>query len=238
MELPALPSEFPGEARNRIVDAEIKATRVYAASTPMFRPFPAPLPSITGDWQLLHVYILPVFLAFAKEACTFGQHATWFSDQIDHIVREYLRRLMIAAQREYSGSDRRITEMISGGLLHTEVRREIEKSAEWIVYQDLLLGAGNPSNADAISITDSIKAQEKPREYREPNSDLLKSAVSLNRKQAAQAIGVSERTLDRLIGDGRLTPIGGGSRKRFKTKELLQFLNFRLQDKHDKSRQK
>lgn len=64
------------------------------------------------------------------------------------------------------------------------------------------------------------------RHFREPNLELLKNTeATLNRKNAAEALGTTERTLDRWVADNKLTPVGPESRKRFKTKDLLRFLN-------------
>jgi excisionase family DNA binding protein len=78
----------------------------------------------------------------------------------------------------------------------------------------------------------------KTRRFREPNLELLKNPdATLNRKNAAEALGVTERTLDRWITDKELIPVGPGSRKRFKTKDLLRLLNQNRRDKVDKTRQ-
>ena len=63
------------------------------------------------------------------------------------------------------------------------------------------------------------------RQIREPNPELLKDAETVNRKQAAIALGVTERTLDRLVADRTLHPVGPFRSKRYKTKELLRLLN-------------
>ena len=79
---------------------------------------------------------------------------------------------------------------------------------------------------------------EKTRHFREPNLELLKNQEgTLNRKNAAEALGVSERTLDRLVADTKLIPVGPGFTKRFKNKDLFRFFNKRKDDKIDKSRQ-
>lgn len=71
---------------------------------------------------------------------------------------------------------------------------------------------------------------KKPRRSLEPNSQLLKLDQTLNRNQAAEALGTTPRTLDRWVKDRKLTPVGSGGRKRFKTSELRRFLNARFRD--------
>jgi len=75
-----------------------------------------------------------------------------------------------------------------------------------------------------------ISRVRKAKRILEPNPQLLENNETLNRLQAAKALGVHTRTLDRWIKDGKLTPIGGAGHKRFRTKELRKFLNQKPQD--------
>jgi excisionase family DNA binding protein len=75
-------------------------------------------------------------------------------------------------------------------------------------------------------------ASSKPnRQVREPNPNVLKGKNTINGKQAAEALGITERTLNRWIADTTLTPIRIGGRNRFDTKDLLRILNNKKQDK-------
>lgn len=85
-----------------------------------------------------------------------------------------------------------------------------------------------PLMAAALAPTESTS--RKTRRIIEPNLQLLDRGDTLNRKQAAEALGVSERTLDRRVADKALTPVGAVGRKRFKTKDLRRFLNQHPQD--------
>ena len=79
---------------------------------------------------------------------------------------------------------------------------------------------------------------KKTRHFREPNTSLLRNHdATLNRKNAAEALGVSPRQLDRYVADKDLTPVGGFGRRRFKTQDLLTFIAKRKRDKRDKPRQ-
>jgi hypothetical protein len=96
------------------------------------------------------------------------------------------------------------------------IRRALEdRVKDWKTQ----VGKIGPS-ADRLPAT-AIKTK---RQRREPNSELLKNIETVNRKQAAVALGVAERTLDRMVADKRLHPIGAFRSKRFKTNELLRFL--------------
>ena len=75
----------------------------------------------------------------------------------------------------------------------------------------------------------------KPRQYQDPNPELLKDPDALlGRFRAAEALGVHVRTIDRYVSGEKLTPVGHGSRKRFKAKDLRKFRDQRSLDKRDK----
>lgn len=53
----------------------------------------------------------------------------------------------------------------------------------------------------------------------------LLAGPTVNRKLAAKALGVSERTLDRWVESGKITPIKVGGRIRFDSEELKRILS-------------
>jgi excisionase family DNA binding protein len=72
------------------------------------------------------------------------------------------------------------------------------------------------------------------RKIAEPRPDLLANLdITLSRLKAAEALGISPRTLDRWVADQRLTPIGTGHRKRFKAKDLKRLIEQRNLDNRD-----
>jgi len=75
------------------------------------------------------------------------------------------------------------------------------------------------------------------RKTAEPRPDLLPNnlEVSVNRIKSAQILGITTRTLDRWVADGTLTPIGSGSRKRLKAKDLKRLLDKKQLDRRDKT---
>jgi len=66
---------------------------------------------------------------------------------------------------------------------------------------------------------------KQTRHSREPNLELLKKAETLSRNLAAEALGVTVRTIDRWMADGKLDSVGAGSRTRLKTKDLARIFN-------------
>jgi len=81
---------------------------------------------------------------------------------------------------------------------------------------------------------DPSKAKTQ-RTIGEPRPDLLANLdVTLSRMKAAEALGISPRTLDRWVTDNKLTATGLGHRKRFKAKDLKRLLDQRMLDNRDK----
>jgi hypothetical protein len=115
--------------------------------------------------------------------------------------------------------------VIVGLLPSSSVRMEKELRAmlmQWSDHAAKQLEAKPATRA----VAETPKASRSARTFREPDAELLKNPdATLNRKNAAQALGISERTLDRWVKDTILTPTGHGYRKRFKVKDLRRMLN-------------
>jgi hypothetical protein len=69
------------------------------------------------------------------------------------------------------------------------------------------------------------KAKLTVRRSLEPKPELLANLDLVGKQKAALSLGITTRTIDRWIKDGKLNPIGVGSRKKFRTKDLLKLLN-------------
>ena len=76
----------------------------------------------------------------------------------------------------------------------------------------------------------TVAVPKRIAKRQEPNPAVLENRETVSHKQAALALGISERTLDRWIADGRLIPIGPITRKRFKCKDLLKILSQKHSD--------
>ncbi len=77
----------------------------------------------------------------------------------------------------------------------------------------------------------SENSRKRVRQYREPKPELLRNLETVNKAQAAAALGVSPRQVDRYVRDKALNPVGGFGRRRFKTKDLLSFITKKDRDK-------
>jgi hypothetical protein len=253
MNFPLLPVDFSTEARANVIAAEIRASRALSSEGAAVQ---AALQrarfgqGVLGKAGIVIQYIMTVFAASAHEACDLGKKAGgWAADIVDREARELLRLTVLHAKAKYSYLNLSMTELISqNGYITSEAQALFEKTDEWKHYQDELLDVARiqrtqpPSRSGnevaALPPDGDLKNQKPQRTFREPNTALLKNQdATLNRKSAAEALGISERTLDRWVDAEKLTPIGLGSRKRFKTKELLRALNQNNRDKVDKSRQ-
>jgi excisionase family DNA binding protein len=107
---------------------------------------------------------------------------------------------------------------------------EVKDSVEWRKLQEELRRVASKLQQDPSPSAMGTATNEtglpvrKARHYGEPNPEILKGKDTVNRKQAAEAMGVTERTIDRWIKDTQLTPTRIGARIRLKTKELLRLL--------------
>src|ERR1051326_3497403 len=141
MELPRLPREFSDQARSNVVGAHVLAHRAVAAAGPQLRRF-APFTQSCGNQQILQMYVLPVLLAFAKEACAIGRRPVrgWSSDRIEREVLEFRRQLVAGSAYSYDRPDYRVLRMLNDwGEIIPEVTRIIDEAPEWKAYLDLLL---------------------------------------------------------------------------------------------------
>ena len=68
---------------------------------------------------------------------------------------------------------------------------------------------------------------KKTRQRSEPHPELLKDKETVNKTQAAQALGISTRTLDRYVKEEKLSPVGAFGQRRYKTKDLISFIKQR-----------
>jgi transposase InsO family protein len=124
-----------------------------------------------------------------------------------------------------------------------ERAREAIEGADKLLAERAKLRRGQPPNGppavSELSVQEpaagSGKTGKAPRRLLEPRPDLLTNPdATLSRFRAADALGITPRTLDRWVTDGKLTRVGAGLRKRFKVKELKRVLDQRLLDKGNK----
>jgi len=205
MELPILPQEFSRQARKRIIDSEIMASRALKASEPHLRSFYVSSRS-SGNWQVLEQYVLPVFLAFAKETCAMSQHKPkpWYSDQIDRVVREFLRELLVAVRGEYDRPDYPVFAMTSDvggyGYVRPEAKDIIEKSAEWKTYQDLLLTVEDASEQPESETEPSMQTGKRIGYRKEVYAWMERQGID-NVEIAARRLGISKSALKSVMSD-------------------------------------
>jgi hypothetical protein len=192
-----------------------------------------------GDTKQLLPFIAKVYFAFGRQLCeavktglVTGQAARSQMDSFLHtvIVRTYF-------DKRTDG----IGDPAAFANFEDRTKRRIKESPEWTEYQKAMaraLSSNEPLRNPTLELPQRAQTLGKrPRHFREPNLELLKNPeATLNRKNAADALGVAERTLDRWTGK-EIIPVGAGSRKRFRTKDLLRLLNQKHRDKVDKTGQ-
>lgn len=210
MQLPALPKEFSGRARKNVVDAEIRAARTLGESPIDLKQFfEAYRP--TGNLQVLHQYVLPIFLAFAKETCAMSQQGDrpWYSDHIDRVVRGFLRQLISDAQFRYNLPNFPVVRMTTDfGDIRHEVVSIIEQSEEWKAYQDLLLKVEHAPESG------SPRLKRERVGYRKEVLAWMTHQGFDSVEGAARRLGISKSALKSIMSDKGKTRYGADLLKR------------------------
>lgn len=200
--------------------------------------------------DLLKQYIISVVAVFAHEACELGRVSAWGVVEMHSEVLDFLHRFKAEAYAG-RGHDTNGHSLPEHGLKDSD----FTACPEWERYEDSRLevaeAQGVDLDGDESHIQRRLRAQEqienhnklrrasneaattpiadakkkRQRQLREPDQELLRKTETVNRKQAAMGLGISERTLDRMVADKVLHPTGPFRSKRFKTKELLRLLN-------------
>jgi hypothetical protein len=235
------PDNFPDTAQASVFAEQVPAAKAFMAVRKD--------PSRRDIGRGVNEYILRVFSAFAHEACELGLQKVWTANRVNEECREFLRLLCSDVQVEFGelSLPKMTTDM---GYIPPKLWSEFIDSEEWKRYQDEFLKvaelqARKPEPAETVALQprkegDPVTAGSKeprssarkssPRTFRDPKPELLENAETVNRKLAAQALGMSERSFDRHVAAGKITPLGAGTRKRFNTKELLRFLRRKASD--------
>lgn len=255
------PPEFSREAQNSVEAAKILANHEFIQSRK--RLLPSDYLSADPLATCIRAYVARVFLAFTKKACELGFLGTWDVPRIDHEVQVFLSQLAIEVSHEkLFTSDGEAVKGIhfahAGSVTPTEMVR-LQERPEWREYQEELLRVSQAqstkirhpqspiSEEDLITIFDGLSQElesrgikaastKKPRRSLDPNPSLLNNPeLSLTRIRAAEALGITPRTVDRWIEDGKLTPIGPKGRRRFKAKDLRKILEQIYLDKRDRT---
>jgi excisionase family DNA binding protein len=244
MELPPFPRDFSKQARANVIAVEIIASEAVAqAKEPQHALRSGVFPGNRMSGVVVQ-YIMSVFAPFAHEACELGRKPDgWAADTVDRESREFLRLVISNAKAKYSLPIHKLPEMLShfNASVLASFQAVIELTDEWKCYQEELLEvarlqqievqAPKPSNLDH-SHYQPKQQTTVTRKIREPNPEILKNKETVNHREAAEALGIVPRTLNRWIADGTLTPTRVASRNRFKSKDLQKVIN---QNKRDKT---
>jgi hypothetical protein len=216
--------------------------------------------TLENHWQgAIVVWVRTIFFAFGKQACLMVENGVWNSEKARDEIDGYLRMLARTGYLKLAPKSLQLPRTVKEAV--DEIMASVTSLDEWAelqgnlkrlaeilangLYDDLelvteteVVGPVVPNeeqitdNYEEIKSTEGGKVKTPPRTY-EANLKLLKPGITLNRITAAESIGVSVRTLDRMVKDGRLTPTGHGYRKRFKTNDLMAIADQRMRDKRD-----
>jgi|HubBroStandDraft_6_1064221.scaffolds.fasta_scaffold210790_2 hypothetical protein len=167
-------------------------------------------------------FMLTVFTAFVDAACGAREQGLWDGERFRREYRTYLYGLAKTSQEKYGRQS-----LDAAKKFRLICQGWYEASSDWVKVQKRLRVVAE--NEERRHRERSLHPQaptpaKTKRQIREPKPELLSKSELVNRKIAAEALGMSERTFDRHVKDRTITPIGAGAHKRFKAKELLRFL--------------
>ena len=135
------PQEFPTEARNRVEAEKIRARRRLEQA--LAEEAAREHTTRRHDEEAFHVYVLDVFLVFAREACDLGKARKWSVDQIRWAAEEFVRQFTIEAYydsgRDRYGSTFPKMHIDVNGALSSEVERIFRSSEQWRQFETELL---------------------------------------------------------------------------------------------------
>jgi hypothetical protein len=128
MDFPRLPDNFSPEAQAAIILAEVKASQVLAKQKPY---------GLTkGGTQVVIQYLMAVFEAFAKEACSVGRDRIWTVETVRIETMAFLRSVSMYAHWRYNDTFVMPQVIGYGGELHPPFLESCERTEEWRRYQD------------------------------------------------------------------------------------------------------
>ena len=150
-------------------------------------------------------------------------------DTIDRSVKDFLLNLVRYAfkkcdERGVGGEFDWLFAQMGG--LRPEFTAAFEDTDEWNNYQNLLAEVAKQQHSVERPHPNEAEATLKKTHLRrgssnEPKLGLLKGEGTLNRQQAAEALGISTKTIDRWVASGELVPLRIGNRKlRFEKQSL------------------
>jgi len=196
-----------------------------------------------GERTFLFAPILKVFVVYAEQIARAEEEGLWTGEEAREGVEQCLIDIAKYFYRKYRKGP--YDDRSCSDFAYSDITPRVRLSKEYRKVQDRLREAARSrvrplrtavapttvaspepqAASQSEHILTSVAPEKKLRQFKEPNHDLLKNQdATLNRKNAADALGVTARTLDRWVKDTVLTPVGHGARKRFKTKDLLRLL--------------
>lgn len=229
------PEDLSRSARARIVHAKIKARQVYLDS--LSEPGAFPLGIMTR-------YVMTVFAAFAKEACDLARAGVWGVDRVELEISKWIYSTVLFAETDVGIQGERFQHFLNsnGMAIKSEILATFKQEPQWKQYEEELLevseiqGVGvetehrsrlvptDGSSASKTNIGAGRESTKTARKHKDAKPEVLSGKAVVSRKLAAEALGVTVRTIGRLVADKKLRPTGDWGRKRFSVQELMDFI--------------
>ena len=194
------PRDFPTESRVKVEAARIRAGRRFDSD------------KAKAKWNseietLFKSYVLTTFLAFAEEA---WRLQLWPADKMRENCQEFLRLLTIEAYFQ-KGKAAGLRDMISNwnGSILWEFQQEIEKTAQWRKFENILLKLARGSTG----------GEKHPEPFRTQGSTNVAQSVESSSTNAA-ANNTQEAFIDRAIASRKRRLKGFGMREESRNANL------------------
>jgi hypothetical protein len=150
------PEDLSRQARARIVHAKVKARQVYLDS--LSDPSAFPLGIMTR-------YIMTVFAAFAKEACSLASSGVWGVDRVEIEASKWIYSTVLFAEEDVGIQGERFRSFLteSGMGIKSEILATLKQEPQWRHYEQDLLGVSEMQADDTpLALSEPQRATNRP----------------------------------------------------------------------------
>lgn len=209
----------------RAEEGLFKSKKQYGAHFPTYWP------------GALLIWLRTVFFSFGEQSLKMGHSNAWSVERIRHELDSYLNSAAIGAFSRLAPPNCKLNDYLIQRQID-EIVESVKELEEWNDLQKQIKKLAedntNPLYGNLAptvyrdyigDLEDTESSSKQKRRYLQPNYELLKdSNGKLNRILAAEAIGTTPRNFSRIVGQGAIKGIGPKTRKQYRVKELLDYL--------------
>jgi DNA-binding XRE family transcriptional regulator len=199
MNFPQFPEDFSKEARARVIEVTIRASRAVVESAPVQTSLQRVWfgQAILGKAAIIVQYIMTVFAALAHETCELGKKdGGWAVDVVDREARELLRLTTMHAVGKYNYSCN-LPKLSDLGWIPPEAQALFEKTNEWKQYQDELLEVARMQGSSHPTVESVPSGMTAPGNTLPNQIRALREECPMTIEQLASAVHLAPRNVRR-----------------------------------------